>query len=106
MPRIVNNFVNKVLQLVREFFQAQHYEYGVLNLSPFDNGKTIFVRTSGDVLKVWFSLTPQTDSPDLYVPPPGSKCFITEAQPAPGGFVFQVNLSDHCRVSWFAIEEL
>ena len=102
MPSVMNNVVNKVLNVVKEFFFAEAFQYGVLNLTPQDNGQDINVRCYGNAVKVWFSLTPHGHPyNDL---PPG-ECYISEAHVTPRGFKFRVNLSVPCRVDWFVIED-
>jgi hypothetical protein len=102
MPQIINNFVYRVLKLVEEFFQADSFEYGSLDLTPADNYRQIPITVSGSVKKVWFSLTPYNDvySGDNILP---TQCYISESQITPSGFQFRVNLCCSCKVNWFAI---
>jgi hypothetical protein len=106
MPQIINNFIVKVLRLVREFFQAELYEYGFLNLNHNDSGKVIFVPTQNDVLRVWFSYQGHIVNPYMDEDVTAAHCFVSEAVPVPGGFQFQVIMhgEGECRISWFAIE--
>jgi hypothetical protein len=101
MPAIINYFVQKVLTLVREFFQAERFEYGVFELTPADNGRIITVPTTTDTLRVWFSVQ-KHDHPyhDHYA----HSCKVSDAVIVPGGFQFHVETDCPCRVSWFAIE--
>lgn len=104
MPQIVNLFVQKVLRLVKEFFGANEFEYGIVNLTPADNDKTIFVGTSKEVRRVWFSMTP-TSPPEVdeYGHIHGA-CYVSEAILVPNGFEFTVRLESPCSINWFAIE--
>lgn len=103
MPQIINNFIVKVLRLVTEFFQAELFEYGIIDVTKKMNNKTIFVGTQNDVLRVWFSLQ-KSDDPYMEVMGHDSKCFVGEPRIVPGGFEFEVMAEAHCRVSWFAVE--
>lgn len=101
MPSMINNFVQKVLRLVREFFIAEQFEYGVFELTPADNNKIINVPATNEVLRVWFSIQ-KHDHP--YHDQHAGVCKVSDATIVPNGFQFQVDLECPCRISWFAIE--
>jgi hypothetical protein len=103
MPQIINNLVLKVLAFVKEFFHADHFEYGTIAVSPHDNNKQIFVRTERDVVKVWFSVIPH-DLPYHDEPSSGWN-YVSEVMPVRHGFIFHVQVSGHARIDWFVIEE-
>lgn len=103
MPQIINHFIQRVLRFVKEFFQSDTFEYGIIDLTPSDNNRDIFVPASADVQRCWISLTPMFHP---YLDSiPGGLCYVSEVTPVPGGFQFRVALTCDCRVSWFVIEK-
>jgi len=102
MPGITNNFVARIVKLVRDFFGASHYQYGTLDISMVDNDSTMFIETELNVLRVWFSIIPHVHP---YNENMGEVCYISEAVVVPGGFQFKVQVHNDCRLSWFAIED-
>lgn len=102
MPVIVNNFITKVLNFIREFFLAELFEIGYIDVAPASDPQTFFIPTQCDVLRVWISLTGYFDP---YNEQFGhlKTCFVSEAVPVPGGFQFQAIVNGNCRINWFAI---
>lgn len=102
MPGISNNFVTKVMRLVRELFVSDRFEYGILDVNVADNGRVITVETNARVKRAWLSMTPLShpyneEHMDSHL------CFASECVVVPSGFQFKVQVHGECRIGWFAI---
>lgn len=103
MAQIINNVVNKILTVVKEFFFAELYEYGTMTLTPADSGKQISVKCNGNVVKVWLSLYPHVDP--YNDDHDSDDCYVGHPRVHPHGFTFKGNYTTICRLDWFVIEE-
>ena len=105
MPGISNNFVTKVMRLVKELFVSDRFEYGTLDVTPADNDRVITIETTARVKRAWLSMTPLSNpyTEDHMGAAPTHYCFASECIPVPSGFQFKVQVHGECRVGWFAI---
>ena len=101
MPSLTNTFLVRVMRLVRELFQAERFEYGIVNLTSADNDRVITIDVGDDVRRVWTSI--QEHVHPYNEQHANDMCFVSEATPVPNGFQITVKVHGACRLGWFAI---